>query len=249
MNGNSKDPARATAAAAAAAATVAAPFDAVDLGRFSQRLAASGFATFDGISGGTGWASHVAQEIEGLHAAGLLETSLNKLTTERGERGSAAAGSGGSPVMRGGGEVVPKRHVFELDLVVANRVVAAAALDRCPAISDFVISHGPKLARRLNKVHSSCGVLLHSCLRAQSRATHHVLTARLMWIAAVGGCRTGLPGAASDWRRHGQSSAQRRPGRLLPDALRYVLCHFEQGSDCFGESIVPSLRGTRLHTI
>ena len=120
-------------------ASAAAPFAAMDLSTFSQRLEATGFVTMDGVSGGTGWAGRVAQEIEGLHASRLLVESFNKLTTQRGAGGESE------------GTVIPKKHIFELDLMLANQIVAPDALKLCPAITEFVDTHGPEIACRLNE--------------------------------------------------------------------------------------------------
>jgi hypothetical protein len=66
----------------------------------------------------------VRSEIELLHDIGLLEPSKNKLTTSRNSDGSSAAG-----------HELPKKGVFELDLVVNGEVRAPHALVRCCAFS------------------------------------------------------------------------------------------------------------------
>eukprot|EP01052_Picozoa_sp_SAG31_P013990 SAG31_NODE_855_length_11461_cov_5.496215_10_plen_252_part_00 len=130
-----------------------APFAAIDLGTFSDRLLANGFATFDGVSGGTDWACKVALEIEHLHSCKLLMPSLNKLTTQREQPGSGVSAAAGTLTgVRTAGQIIPKPHVFELDLVLANKVVAPAALERCPAVKKFVNAYGPALVQRLNAV-------------------------------------------------------------------------------------------------
>eukprot|EP01050_Picozoa_sp_SAG11_P002532 SAG11_NODE_129_length_15500_cov_16.145250_19_plen_131_part_00 len=47
--------------------------------------------------------------------------------------------------------VLSQKHgIFELDMVLAGKVVAPAALAQCGAISEFVSTHGPALVSRLN---------------------------------------------------------------------------------------------------
>jgi hypothetical protein len=83
-----------------------------------------------------------------------LQPSLNKLTTARTAEGAPAAGA-----------TLPKRGVWELDVVVNGEIRSPAALAMSPCVKQFLEHDGDLLAAQLSEVSALCLHLVQFVLR------------------------------------------------------------------------------------
>ena len=127
-------------------------------GSLTKRLETCGFAVFDHAAGAV-FADACRGEVLALYRKGLLGPSRNKLATAKGEGGVVTAG-----------HELPKRGVFELDLVVNGEVREPAALRQCPAIEQLLRIEGPGLAARISAAYPRLQLTGIDTIKLQARA-------------------------------------------------------------------------------
>jgi hypothetical protein len=101
----------------------------------SARLQEEGHAVCDGAAG-KAWCAAVRDDINALHAAGLLQRSLNRVTTARaGEDGAGQEG-----------HLCDKVGIHELDIVLKGELLQPAALAAAPALRRWLRRSVPAAA-------------------------------------------------------------------------------------------------------
>jgi hypothetical protein len=136
----------------------------------SARLEEHGYAVFENAASSE-WSASVARDIAGLHARDLLQRSLNRVATSRGEQGSS-----GAPAPPPTGEVCEKAGVYEQDLLLNGAVLHPQALAAAASLQSWVDACGPTaLLAQLNAA-------------APWLALTHLDTLKVQLNEGLGGC-------------------------------------------------------------
>jgi hypothetical protein len=104
--------------------------------RLSRQLSEDGHAVADGAAG-RAWCASVREDIVSLHAAGLLQRSLNRVVTSR--------GGGDDEAGQQAGHLCEKAGINELDIVLNGALARPDALDAAPSLRRWL---GNSLTRR-----------------------------------------------------------------------------------------------------
>lgn len=105
--------------------------------RLSSALQETGFAVSEHAAGGA-FCAAVRADIEALHAASLLQRSLNRVVTARQRAGGAAEAPSAAAPTPDEGHLCEKAGIHELDIVLNGTLVRPDALEAAPTLREWL---------------------------------------------------------------------------------------------------------------